>query len=618
MLAAYRTRNISAWRNLSRQAKAIIGYEIWFTLINLLILAPLSSWFINRLLVTSGKLAVANEDIIAFLLSPLGILFGLLSVAFFLALAYLERVGLIIIFAAAFQNKALLIRQLLWIELKRFWSIIRLGLLQAAVYIAVSLPFFALCFLTYNSLLRKHDITYYLVAKPPEWRTAFVLGCVFVFLNLVVITYIYLRWLFAVPILVFERIKPKEALKRSWKQTRPVVLNMGVTLALWVIGLILLVTFFNWILKTLFAFSLGMAGLKLELVFPLVLVALTLLALANLFFVIMYKSGHVFLVIDFYFSAAGDGIPDYYHDTAHKIKVPRLVNKIIWITASVILTLILVGESFHLESFNIDRKISVTAHRGSSFKAPENTMSALRQAVADKADFAEIDVQTTADGVVILMHDGDLMRFLALNRWIRDMKYEELREFDIGSWFSPEFSGERPLTLQEAITYAEERIRLNVELKYNWKDPSLAEKVGNIIRDNSFSDKCVVSTTDREGLQQFRKLFPEVRSGPIILRAIGNIRKIDADFLSISAAMASPRVVRQAHKDGMEIHVWTVNDLNTALAMIELGVDNIITDRPSYILNAIKTWNDFSVKQKVALWLRNLVLKVDPDLVEEL
>jgi glycerophosphoryl diester phosphodiesterase len=82
--------------------------------------------------------------------------------------------------------------------------------------------------------------------------------------------------------------------------------------------------------------------------------------------------------------------------------------------------------------------------------------------------------------------------------------------------------------------------------------------------------------------------------------------------------MATARLVKQAHRQGKAIHVWTVNDLQTALSMIEVGVDNIITDKPAYIRDVLRAWNDLSDTEKIALWLRNLIVDVDPELVGEL
>ena len=81
--------------------------------------------------------------------------------------------------------------------------------------------------------------------------------------------------------------------------------------------------------------------------------------------------------------------------------------------------------------------MTITAHRGSSMAAPENTLAAIARAIEDGADYAEIDVQETADGTVVVIHDTDLKRITGLAEKIWDVTYDEVRELDFGSWFSP-------------------------------------------------------------------------------------------------------------------------------------------------------------------------------------
>jgi glycerophosphoryl diester phosphodiesterase len=266
----------------------------------------------------------------------------------------------------------------------------------------------------------------------------------------------------------------------------------------------------------------------------------------------------------------------------------------------------LVSGVVFLERIDLTRRIAVTAHRGSSMKAPENTLSALRQAAADGAEYAEIDVQTTADGVVVLMHDADLMRIAAINRKIYEVGYDELKDIDIGSWFSHHFGNERISTLEEAIDFARGRIKLNIELKYNRPDPGLANEVVRIIREKGFLAECVVSSLDSQALKSLKERLPEVKAGLIVFRALGNLSQTEWDFVSIHAGRATRSLVKNAHRSGKEVHVWTVNDFHNALSMIELGVDNIITDDPEGLKNLLQEWNDLSDTGKIALLLRNL------------
>ncbi|MGD8286812.1 MAG: glycerophosphodiester phosphodiesterase family protein [Desulfobacterales bacterium] len=604
--------------NFFKEVKAVVGFEVWFSLTFAAVLAPLSAWLLNRLLVTGGQLALSNDEIIGFFLSFQGVLFILISITFFIGLTYLEQVGLMMISLASLKGRVISVSNVLWADLVHFVSIIRLGLLQATVYGAVSLPFLAAGALTYIAFLGDHDINYYLAAKPWQWWTAVATVGVIAVCYLGVVVWLYVRWLFAVPILIFENKRPVKALTESWQRTRHRVIALGVPQAVWWLFILLVSILFTFLFKEFFAFLLARAGLKLAVILPFTVIALVIIAIIDLSWLILGKAVHIFLIIDFYRETINGKVMLYHKQPVLKKLSPAIIKKVGWIGICIILASAIAVEIAFLENLNFDRRIAVTAHRGSSFKAPENTISALRQAIIDGAGYAEIDVQSTSDGKVILMHDADLMRIASVNRSIQKIRYDELDDIDIGSWFSEDFSNERIAKLNEAIKVVDGHMKLNIELKYNRPDPQLVDNVGNIIRSNVFSEKCVVSSLDYRELQKFRESFPEVKTGLIIFRALGNYAAVECDFLSIHAAKATSRLVKTAHQNGKEIHVWTVNDLQTALSMIEVGVDNIITDDPEFIQKVLRTWNDLTDTEKIALWLRNLIIDVDPAMVAEL
>ena len=258
------------------------------------------------------------------------------------------------------------------------------------------------------------------------------------------------------------------------------------------------------------------------------------------------------------------------------------------------------------------REIDITAHRGAKRRAPENTLSAIRAAIDEGADFAEIDVQSTADGVVVLLHDADLMRVAAVGRRINQMTLAELADIDVGTWFDPAFSSERIPTLQQVIDLARGQIALNIELKYTWEDPELARRVGELVRRNEFSSQCVVSSLNFSAVTEMRDGYPDIPTGFIVFKAVGNIARMEADFLSISSAKAAGDRVRSIQRRGRAVHVWTVNDVSNALSMIEMGVDNIITDDPGLIRALLDEWNELSPPEKVTLMLRDLIVGLDP------
>jgi len=604
------------FEHLRAVLRPAIAFEIWFTLIFLISVAPVSAWFMNWLVARSGQYAVSDNDLVAFFVSMHGSLFLFLSIGFVLAFWFAEQAGLLIIVVRAVRGRSVSVSRILWDHIKRLPALFRLGLLQAVVYLATAIPFIFGIGLTYWWLLREWDLYFYLNVQPLSWWIALLIAGTLSAAYLLLAVWLYIRWLFSTPVLVFEDARAIEALKKSWQQTRGRFREFGFPLAgCWLVVIISSLAT-TWLISAV-AEKLILNTGSLKVMVPTVLATLALIAIVDLIWLIIGKSVHVMLMAHFYLETAE--VTQEPRQTASAGPLPASVRKIAWLTAAVVLLSagITAGMGF-FQRLETNRDIEITGHRGSKVRAPENTLSALQQAIAEGADYAEIDVQTTADGAVVLLHDADLMRVASVSRRLRNIDYHELKDIDVGSWFGPEFSSERIPTLQEAIDVARGRIKLNIELKYTWADPALAKKVGNIVRRNGFASDCVVSSLNFEALTEIEKAFPELTTGFIVFQMIGDLSRMEFDFLSISAARVTPRLVKVMHRRERKVHVWTVNDLSNTISMIEMGVDNIITDEPKDIQRFIEEWNKLSYSEKIALMLRNLIVGLEAPRPEEL
>lgn len=224
----------------------------------------------------------------------------------------------------------------------------------------------------------------------------------------------------------------------------------------------------------------------------------------------------------------------------------------------------------------------ITAHRGSSRMAPENTLAALETAMDEMADYSEIDVQTTADGMVVVCHDLNLKRVAGVDRRLGLMTYMELQELDVGSRFSEEFAGERIPSLRKVLEACKGRMKLNIELKNIGNDTSLPEQVAALVMEYGMEDQCVITSVKLKYLQRVKAYNPDLRTGYILAAAYGKYYESeDFDFISIRSSFVSRRLVDAVHEDGKAIHVWTVNSKTELEQMKLLGVDNIITDYPA-------------------------------------
>lgn len=224
----------------------------------------------------------------------------------------------------------------------------------------------------------------------------------------------------------------------------------------------------------------------------------------------------------------------------------------------------------------------ITAHRGSSGSAPENTMAALEAAVEEMADWAEIDVQETKDGAAVVCHDDNLRRIAGINRKVSDMTLEEVRRADAGSWFSQEYRGEKIPVLEEVMEYAKGRLKLNIEIKYLGADSRLPQKVCRLVEAYEMEEQCIVTCTNMGYLRQVKEENPNIRTGYIVPAAYGAYYKNDAvDVISIRSGFVSEKMVALAHEEGKSVHAWTVNDKAELERMRVLAVDNVITDVPA-------------------------------------
>lgn len=224
--------------------------------------------------------------------------------------------------------------------------------------------------------------------------------------------------------------------------------------------------------------------------------------------------------------------------------------------------------------------ITVTAHRGDSVNYPENTMLAFESAVENGADCLELDVQQTADGVLVVMHDSSLRRTTGVRANIWDITYDELSQLDCGSWFDSAYSDARVPTLAEVLSYAAEvGIRLNIELKPTGHETDFEAAVAELVAEYGMEDDCIVTSMSYDVLERIKEVAPDLTTAYVMRIAYGKITDLTcADEFSVQASFVTRSLVRRIHAEDKLIHVWTVNSESVMTKMIGLGVDDIITD----------------------------------------
>lgn len=260
-------------------------------------------------------------------------------------------------------------------------------------------------------------------------------------------------------------------------------------------------------------------------------------------------------------------------------------------TALVLVTEELIDKSDLLDDLVVER-VQITGHRGYSSLAPENTIPAFSEVIrCGMADYAELDVRQTKDGVVVVSHDASLARCAGVNRKIADLTYEELKEMDASRSYrkldAVKYAGTPVPTLDQVIKLCKGRLQLNIEIKGS--SPSLVEDTLRVIRENEFAEECVITSQRYENLERVKELAPELRCGYTMGVGVGFYYDLPAaDFFSIDSTFITPSVIAELHTRGKEVHAWDVKNERTIRRVLNLGVDNIITSDPAAVYRVLE------------------------------
>lgn len=232
---------------------------------------------------------------------------------------------------------------------------------------------------------------------------------------------------------------------------------------------------------------------------------------------------------------------------------------------------------------------TVMAHRGLSADAPENTLYAFSDAISVGADFIELDVQQTRDGVLVVMHDSNLKRTTGVNKDIWDVNYADIQNLDAGSWFDPAYANARIPTLEETLQFVDKRAKLNIEIKpTKHGSDTLEQDVAELITRYQYTDACYVTSFSYGSLKKVKEANPEIRTGYLMSVAYGQFYSLKyADAFSLNKVFVTSQVVNAAHQQGKQIFAWTVNSMSEVRSLCNLHVDSIITDDPVMVQNVI-------------------------------
>jgi glycerophosphoryl diester phosphodiesterase len=611
------------WADFRAHWRTPLAFHLLMQLLGVALFAPILTWVGRRILLAAGEPVISNFDIARFVLSPAGVAFVLVVSALTVALLLAEFAGHSWIAGHAIARRRATLVSTIANVLRLLPQLIVLSTRVFLRLLLLALPFLAVLGVVWFTMLAGHDINYYLAEQPPEWRRALLIAAVLGTGYAALAVGQLARWLFAVPILLFRDVTPAQALHESVRLVRGRVRETVLPLVMWWLLLTAVTIAITWACRHVSDAGLDWAGIDVRRVLPLVMVYLTVSIVGGFLYGALWFAGHQFLVTRMF----AERVDTTTLEPPPGVEIGEARSRGIARPVVITIGLLLAGAGtvawVVVSRLDMDTEVAITAHRGASVAAPENTMAAFRTAMDAGATYIELDVQRTADGRIVVLHDGDVLRMGGDPRKVKDLSAAELQAIDIGRKYGAGFAGEVPPTLEEVIGLVRGRTKINIELKYNVPDPGLAPAVIDLLERENFLDQVVITSLDYAALKQVESLEPSLRTGHIVTAAVGNVLRTEADFLSLNSARATASLVRKAHAAGKDVHVWTVNKPEVMLRMIERGVDNIITDDPALLVRVMKERKTLDKAEILGLRLRVLFDKpppavTDPEAVEPL
>jgi len=613
----------SSWRSVVLLWKPMAGWTLLVYAVFTALLAPVLVATLNWGIFRGDRLIVGNEELYTWFFSPSG--FSYLFLVLLITLT-----GLVIRYAGLFQivtdfllGRSVSVKDTSLHIAARIPILIKLCVITIFGAILLLIPLFIGLGIIYLVWLAEFDINYYILTTPPEWYSALTWGSIWGGAWFLFAVFVAACALPALPAYLDGKKTLFEALREVWEAP------MSKTLQL-IKAVVMAVLF--WV-----ALRLLVDALLIYIFFIITDWAHS--AFDSLRLIVFITGNYLFLslgigaVISFFgFSMISVIITKFYYSYSRPTleqEIPglwRLTKKTMGILAwwtkparaiSLILIIVMGGltVSYFIVDTTIDeRQVLNIAHRANALGAPENSIAALENSITVGADMVEIDVQMTADGTVVVLHDADLMRVAGDPRRIRDVTYDDISDLLlITDQDLPEDKIGIP-TLQQYLSGSRDQIKLLIELKYYGFYPELAEETIRVVRENQMEDQVLFMSLSMAAVQQVKEIAPYVAMGYTSAAAAGDLGRLPVDFLAIFHQNITPQLISDYSERGRPIYAWTVNRAEEMIGAIERGADGLITDEPVLAGAIIEEMNQLSRAERLLLQFGFLILEAQAEL----
>ena len=587
---------------------SLVAYEVLFRVLTFLVLFPIIAWAEKLWLVGNKTNVIAWYNVGSFVKNPLSWIVLFFIIAVLVWGTMVEQFALYDTMHASKCGLKRTVKQMIAAGIGRCFERSKAGNWLFIPYVILVLRFGTLTG-DISGVISGIKIPGFILedfSKRPWEGVAF--ACI-----QVIAIYLYLRWIYLVPIMIEEGESGfAAACRKSAAMTRG---KNVIKVAFIAIEWGLLIVFFYYAGTAVFILEWYLLSLWLQrgavdpfnvffaerfvpvsLIYYLLLLWITTPIITAAFQCAYYRRKE----------QLGEKLKQYRDPPQYFRKYPVLK----WWLIAICVISIFVSAPQRLEQIrwmlNTDYGISmIMAHRGYSAEAPENTIPAFQMCIDNRCPAAELDVQMLADGTVIVLHDDNLKRTTGMDKNVWEVTYDEIKDLDNGSFFDDSFAGTVIPTFDEVMRLAgrgKDKLYLNIEIKRNGHDDGIVEKVVEIIKENNYMDCCDVTSLDYDTLEEVRKIDPEILTAYTTTIGIGDVGSLDAaDIISISEPFATYENIDRIHRAGKRVFVWTVNEEDTMKKLISLNVDAILTNDPALCRTVIDQYdsNILNIVQRI-------------------
>lgn len=588
---------LTSYREAIRQWVPLVSVHVFVRLVTLAVLVPIIGLLLAIAISFSDQPALTDQDIAWFLLTPAGAIGALVVTSFVLAAAIIDVAVMTTVLRAHARGIAAPLAVVFGF-LKD--ALPRLVFFAAHLIIRIlilSLPFLAAGAAGAAYLLGDYDINFYLTNRPPTFygTIAFAGFC------LITLAFVLLErmtaWAVAMHFSVFDLVSARKTFVLSRERMFGHRLRLVRRLIAWFVLRLILASVLAAGIGFLLAEIPQLFAQNLQFFFTstaiLLLVWVVLNTGAN-----AIANGALADILNEEFDRCLEARP-----AKAEAKIPQKLSNYIAVPLGV---LVLAVGSLSVSGALSNRvggveDIQVIAHRGAAGSRPENTMASVVKAIEDGADWVEIDVQETADGEVLVVHDSDFMKAAGVPTKVWDITMQEVANVDIGSWFDPAYSAERAPLLRDVLAVIKDRSKLLIELKYYGHDVDLENRVIALVEEAGMESQIATMSLKYPAVQKMRMLRPDWRSGVLAATALGNLAGLEGDFLAVSMSRVSAQLISSAHAADKDVYAWTVNDAVSMSRMISIGIDGLITDEPKLARDVIAYYETLSTPERLLL-----------------